>query len=222
MQRALIVGAEKEIIFERTTIDLSDKPAWFTALSPTGKVPLLQVTDPQGVDHVLIESAAICEYLDETSGVPLMPTEPIARAHHRAWVEFASGTLSDIAGLYTASDEAGFAAKRDTLRARFAQIEAVVKGPWFSGDRFGLVDAAFGPVFRYLEAFEALADVRLADHVPKVAGWRAALARRPSVEGAVVAEYPDRLKAFLLACGSHLTKLIKARALQRSGNVHRA
>lgn len=210
VQRAVIIAAEKGIDLERTTIDLSDKPVWFTALSPTGKVPLLQVTDSEGVEQVLFESAAICEYLDETSGSPLMPTEPIARARQRAWVEFASGTLSEIAALYTASDDTGFGTRRDALRARFAQVDAVVGGPWFSDERFGMVDAAFGPVFRYVDAFEAFADVSLADHVPKVTAWRAALASRPSVAGAVATDYSDRLRAFLLARGSHLTRLMEA------------
>jgi glutathione S-transferase len=137
-----------------------------------------------------------------------MPSDPIARARTRAWVEFASATLSDIAGLYAASDQAAFETKRVALIGRFHQIERSLVGPWFGGERFGLVDAAFGPVFRYLDAFEALAGVRLADERPRLAEWRAGLTGRPSVAGAVAAEYPEQLRAFLLARGSHLSRLI--------------
>lgn len=206
VQRALIVAAEKGIALDRTSIDLAAKPDWFLAVSPTGKVPLLRVTGAGGAEHVLFESAAICEYLDETTPPPLLPADPLERARQRAFVEFASGTLSDIAGLYGA-DAAAFEHRRTVLAHRFAQLEAVLAGPWFAGERFGLVDAAFGPVFRYLDAFEALADVHLAAGSARIAHWRAALAARPSVAGAVAVDYSDRLAGFLRARGSHLGAL---------------
>lgn len=43
VQRAVIALAEKKQAFDRVTIDLDAKPDWFTALSPLGKVPLLQL-----------------------------------------------------------------------------------------------------------------------------------------------------------------------------------
>lgn len=210
VQRAVIVAAEKGIALERTLIDLAAKPDWFLAISPTGKVPLLRVRREQGGEHVLFESAAISEYLDETSPKALLPSDPLARARHRAFVEFASGTLSDIAGLYGAPDAESFAARRRILASRFGQMEGNLQGPWFDGEAFGLVDAAFGPVFRYLDAFETLAEVHLVGGLPKVAAWRDALTMRPSVAAAVAADYPERLAAFLLARSSHLSRLIEA------------
>lgn len=210
VQRAAIVAHEKAVPIERRFIDLSAKPDWFLAVSPTGKVPALQVTDGAGRLHSLFESAAIAEYLDEVGpGARLMPEDAIGRAQARAWVDFASGTLGDIAGLYGAADAGAFGAKADALRARLRQLEGVLEGPWFAGARFGLVDAAFGPVFRYLDAFEGSADLWLADGLSRVAAWRAALAARPSVIAAVAADYPERLKAFLLARGSHLSGLMR-------------
>ncbi|WP_376087696.1 glutathione S-transferase family protein [Roseomonas sp. CCTCC AB2023176] len=208
VQRAAIVAAEKGILLEREFVDLSAKPDWFLAISPTGKVPLLVVDGA-----VLFESAPIAEYLDEVSGGGLLPADPVRRARHRAWVEFASATLSDIAGLYAARDEAGFAAKHRTLEGRFAQAEAAVAGPWFEGRTFGLADAAWAPVFRYLDAFERLIGLFLADSLQKVAPWRAALAARPSVAGAVGADYPARLEAFLLARDSWLSGLMVQRVV---------
>lgn len=208
VQRAVIVAAEKGIALERLLIDLAVKPAWFVALSPTGKVPLLRVTDARGEQHVVFESAAICEYLDEMTPSPLLPTDLLARARQRAWIEFASGTLSDIAGLYSAPEAAAFEAKREVLQRRFRQLEGAVAQPWFAGERFGLVDAAFGPLFRYLKAFETLADLHLAPDLPRVEGWRAALAVRPSVVSAVAPDYPERLATFLRARSSHLSRLI--------------
>ncbi len=65
MQRAVIALTEKGVPFERVYIDLADKPDWFLAISPLGKVPLLQVDDA-----VIFESAVILEYLEETQPQP--------------------------------------------------------------------------------------------------------------------------------------------------------
>ena len=45
VQRAAIALEEKGVAFERITIDLANKPDWFLAMSPLGKVPLLMVGD---------------------------------------------------------------------------------------------------------------------------------------------------------------------------------
>jgi glutathione S-transferase len=88
VQRAAIALLEKDVAFERITIDLSNKPDWFVAISPTGKVPLLRVARDNGLKAVLFESTVICEYLEETQGEPkLHPSDPLERAGHRAWMD---------------------------------------------------------------------------------------------------------------------------------------
>ena len=42
VQRAAIVLLEKGVPFTRKNIDLANKPDWFLAISPLGKVPVLQ------------------------------------------------------------------------------------------------------------------------------------------------------------------------------------
>jgi glutathione S-transferase len=207
VQRAVIALDEKGVAHERTYIDLAAKPDWFTALSPLGKVPLLLVDETTA----LFESAVICEFLEETApGVRLHPDDPFERARHRAWIEFASATLNSIAGLYAASSVDAFEQKRADLAAKMACLEGTLRvGPYFAGKRFSLVDAAFGPVFRYFDTFEAaLPPLSVFDGVPKVRAWRAALAVRPSVRDAVSADYPERLALFLRARGSHLSRLM--------------
>ena len=44
--KPMLALAEKGVPFERVTIDLADKPDWFKAISPLGKVPLLRVAQP--------------------------------------------------------------------------------------------------------------------------------------------------------------------------------
>lgn len=206
VQRAAIVLAEKGVPFERRDIDLSNKPDWFLALSPLGKTPLLQVGD-----QALFESAVICEYLDETEAPRLHPPDPLRRARHRAWVEFGSALLNAIGTFYNAADDAALAVAAQAIHRRFAQVEAVLgEGPWFDGEGFGLVDAAFGPVFRYLDVFDGIRDFGLMAGLPRVARWRAALAQRPSVREAVAADYPARLLAFLRARDAALSRRIAA------------
>src|ERR1700716_1001913 len=144
VQRAGIALPEKGVAFERIDIDLANKPDWFLAISPLGKTPVLQVGDT-----AIFESAVILEYLEETERKPLHPADPLARAEHRAWIEFGSAILNDIAGLYVAPDQTTFAAKVAALRTKFARVEERLSGPWFDGEKFSLVDAVFGPVFRY-------------------------------------------------------------------------
>lgn len=199
VQRIAISLAEKDAAFERLYLDLSNKPDWFSAISPLGKVPLLRIAEPGRQDIVLFESSVICEFVEETQGgPPLHPADPLERARHRAWMEFGSAVLSDIWGLETAQDSEAFEIKRAALTTKFQRIEATLgTGPYFSGATFNLVDAVFGPVFRYFDTFDQIYDTAVMALTPAVREWRAALASRPSVVNAVDDDYPDRLRQFL-------------------------
>ena len=192
VQRAVIALTEKGVPFERIDIDLANKPDWFLKVSPLGKTPVLLVGD-----RAIFESAVILEYLEETQPKPLHPADALRRAEHRAFIEFGSAVLNDIAGLYSAPDEAAFKAKAAQLEAKFARLEARVAGPWFDGEKFSLVDAVFGPVFRYFDVFDEIGDFGILTGKPKVARWRETLAARPSVKSAVGADYPVLLRDFI-------------------------
>jgi len=207
VQRAAIVLAEKEAVFTRRYVDLAAKPDWFLGVSPLGKTPVLLVEDQS-----LFESAVICEYLDETIAPRLHPQDALERARHRGWMEFGSAILNTIAAFYNAPDAASLQARGEELKMRFAQIEDVLPagGPYFGGARFGMVDAVFGPVFRYFDVFEQFGQADFLDAMPKLAAWRAALAHRPSVAQAVSPEYPRLLRQFLLERGSELSRRVAA------------
>ena len=204
VQRAVIALTEKNVPFQRIDIDLSNKPAWFLELSPLGKTPVLRVGD-----EAIFESAVILEYLEETQAAPLHPQDPLLRARHRGFIEFGSAILNDIAGLYSAPDKVGFDAKVAALAARFSQMETRLgDGPFFAGAGFSLVDAVFGPVFRYFDVFDRIGDFGILEGKPGTIAWRKALAERPSVRSAVGADYEERLTAFLRKRPSHLATLM--------------
>ncbi len=204
VQRAAIALKEKRVPFRRIDIDLSAKPDWFVAMSPLGKTPVLKVGDT-----AIFESAVILEYLEETQPNPLHPPDALRRAEHRGWIEFGSAVLNDIAGFYSAPDEPVFEAKVASLSLKFGRLESRLAGnPWFDGDRFSLVDAAFGPVFRYFDAFDRIGDFGILDDRPKIHAWRAALAARPSVANAVGDDFDERLMDFLRRRNSWLSGLM--------------
>jgi glutathione S-transferase len=206
VQRAAIVLHEKGVPFERSDVDLTNKPDWFLKISPTGRVPLLKVGD-----DVLFESAAIVEYLDETHGPALHPADPVKKARHRAWMEFGSGVLGNIWALETTADQAVFDANVKALKEKFAKVEEELDdGPFFAGENFSIVDAVFAPAFRYFDTFDRFADLGVFDRLPKVSAWRKALAARQSVREAVVADYGDRLERFLVKQNGVFAGLIAA------------
>lgn len=208
VQRAVISLAEKSVPFKRIDVDLANKPDWFKALSPLGKTPVLTCGD-----RAIFESAVILEYLEETQPNPLHPADPSNRAEHRSWIEFGSSVLNDIWGLYVAPDTSTFAQKVQALSAKFAQLEARTDptGPYFDGEQFSLVDAAFGPVFRYFDVFDAIGDFGILTDKPRISTWRRALSSRPSVKAAVSDDYPQRLSTFLTTRNSHISSLMVAR-----------
>ena len=203
VQRAVIALSEKGVGFERIDIDLANKPDWFLAISPLGRTPVLQVGDVP-----IFESAVILEYLEETEPKPLHPADPLRRAEHRGWIEFGSAILNDVAGFYGAPNDVAFHAKTAQLEQRFARLETrVLASPWFDGENFMLVDAVFGPVFRYFDVFDEIGDFGILAKKPKLAHWRKSLAERSSVRSAVGAEYPALLHDFLRRRNSWISRL---------------
>ncbi|GGX43582.1 glutathione S-transferase family protein [Saccharospirillum salsuginis] len=205
VQRSVIVLQEKDMPYRRTDIDLANKPDWFRSISPLGKVPVL-VT---GERRSLFESAVICEYLNEITPGSLHPEDALERAEHRAWIEFGSGLLNRIAQLYNAPTREAFDAVRETLADLFRQLEdRLEEGPFFSGEPFRMIDAVYGPIFRYFDVFDSVVDLDVFREVPRVQAWRANLEARETVRTAVSADYPERLLAFVRNRGSYLSSRV--------------
>lgn len=192
VQRAIIALKEKQVEFDTIYIDLANKPDWFLAISPLGKVPVLKVVQDDGTEGVVFESAVILEYLEETvPGEKLHPADPLQRAQHRAWMEFGSQVLADIWKLSAARTGEELAQAEGALQAKFARLETTVAGPFFGGEKFSYVDAVFAPAFRQIDAIETVAPTGLLDTFPKLSTWRTALRNRESVKTAAPADFTD-------------------------------
>lgn len=207
VQRAAIVLLEKGVAFDRIDVDLSAKPDWFLALSPTGKVPVLKVRQANAQDAILFESVVICEYLNETQGgAPMYPHDALRRARQRAWIEFASETFAEAWQFLHARDSATAAAKRAAFRERLGKLESAMDiGPFFAGAAFGMVDAIYAPLFRYFDIIDAAVAQPIFDGLPRISAWRTALAGRRSVRDAVVADYASRFLKHLHQQGALIT-----------------
>jgi glutathione S-transferase len=83
----------------------------------------------------------------------------------------------------------------------------LAKGRTSSARASASFDAVFAPAFRYFDVFDGIADLGVFSGAPKVSGWRQALAARPSVAGAVVPDYRERLGAFLKQHAGVITQL---------------
>ncbi len=213
VQRSVITLEEKGIPYQRTDIELANKPDWFKALSPTGKVPLLMINDKD----VIFESAVICEYLDETTEGSLLPSDAKQKAQYRAWIEFSTGLLNQIGKLYNTNSKEEFEKIQRNLAEQFSRVDQVLNnrqvkqalGPYFNGEYFSLVDAVFAPVFRYFEVFEQFVDISCFKGLDTVQDWRKNLAQRPSVQKAVSEDYHQALIEFVKKKDGYLAKKIE-------------
>jgi glutathione S-transferase len=167
--RARIMLAEKQVEFEATEIDLTDRPAWIYEKNSTGRVPVLEEDA-----WVLPESAVILEYLEERYPEPaLLPTDPGDRALARLWIF----RHDDFTKPYYAlrREEEGAAASLDRELAKLESLLA--RQPWLTGREFGLADIAYVPWI--LRARDMLG-VEL-DGFPALTDWLERMLERPSV-----------------------------------------
>jgi glutathione S-transferase len=199
VHRAAIMLREKGVPFERRNVDLQNKPDWFLAVSPRGKVPVLLA---DGV--ALFESAAICEFLDETHPPQLIPTDPFERARQRAWVEVASDLLAAQFKAFVAAEPAEAEKTRAVVDALLLRFEEAIAAGAISGTAFGLVQVAVAPA---LHRFVLVADrlgLDLVAGTPKLAALSRSLANRPSVAETVPEDFGDQFIQILAERGSLL------------------
>lgn len=196
VQRSQVMLREKGIDFDVDYVDLKNKPGWFIELSPTAKVPTLEVRTDDGRRVVLFESLVINEYLEEAAGgTPMLPAEPLDKARARAWIEYSTALLQDCFALTAAKDEAALQPVLDSVRRRLDRLERELgDGPFFLGEAVSLVDAAFVPALQRLmfadELYPAMA--LFGERRPRITRWWRSLENRDSVPASAPADIRAR------------------------------
>ena len=166
-------GTSDALTFEVSYLNLADKPEWFLAISPHGKVPVLVVDG-----EVLFESNAIAEYLEEVLTPALHPANPIARARHRAWTDYVP-TFSDALGKVTyARDAESLAEACEAARTPLGRLEAAV-------------DAGYVPFLMRFLISDALLQTGLLNEFPAVRDWAARLVADARVQDSVPGTFAD-------------------------------
>ena len=187
----MILLRAKNVEFDVTYIDLTDKPDWFLEISPHGKVPVLSVDDDP-----LFESNAIAEYLDDVVAPPKHPEDPFKRARNRAWTDFVPDFSKGINIYYTKSREemeeklAGAPKFLQKLEDAIAN-ERGNDGPYFNGADLCLVDAAYAPFLQRLAMVEKFVQSGILRDFPLVQAWSDALVANDSVKGSVADSFND-------------------------------
>ena len=67
---------------ETINIDLGNKPDWFLEKNPLGLVPVLEIDD-----KIICESDVCCDYLNETYGAQLHPSDPGKREQDKCLIQ---------------------------------------------------------------------------------------------------------------------------------------
>lgn len=188
----MIVLRAKNIEFDVTYINLREKPDWFLAISPHGKVPVLQVADDSsGTTVPLFESNAIAEFLEDAELPKLHPENLIKRARNRAWTDFVPTFAGGLSGTYYAKSSEGEEDRLAVARERLAKLEAALAsdrdndGPFFNGPELSLVDASYAPFLQRFRYVDRWLKTHLLKEYPLVAAWTDALLDSEIVQGSV-------------------------------------
>ena len=205
VQRAIIVARLKDINLDISYIDLTAKPDWFLAISPTGRVPVLRTE--QGV---LFESIAICEYLND-----LVPTPPLLaddiyiRAEQRAWVNATNdpyGIAHQVARVIT--DPQAFTNYIGALGKAFTTIAPFLHSPWFDDKGPSLVDVFWYPLMSRTALIEKASGQVIMSSA--VRSWYDALHSHDAFAGSVVEDFSARYYQAIRNSNSLLAAQFKA------------
>lgn len=191
----------KGIAFDRRQVNLlagDQRTALHRAVSPQGLVPALQIDG-----HVLTQSLAILDYLEETRPEPpLLPADPAARAHVRALSLAVSCEIHPVSNLAVlarvealAGAEARAAWNRENIACGLQALEAMLDHPGFTGrfchgDRPGMADCTLIPQLYNADRWQVPFD-----HLPCLSAIADACASHP----AFAAAHPDHFDPSPLA-----------------------
>jgi maleylpyruvate isomerase len=188
----------KNLAYEQTVVHLTRNGGWqwseeFRAINPQKRVPALALDGGQ----ILLQSLAIIEYLEEAHPQPpLLPADPIARAHVRAVSQIIACDIHPVNNLVVLNYLKGplkhdQAAVDDWYRhwvtQGFDAIEALLRpGPYAFGAQVTVADLCLVPQVFNARRFK----VDMAKY-PEIAAVDAACLKLPAFDKARPENQPD-------------------------------
>lgn len=190
---------EKAIDHELIQIDLGNIPDWYYEVSPTGRAPLLKLGD-----DVVWESLVMDEFLEDAyPDNPLLPQDPVARAHARILIEYCNSTFQpSFCGLVFELDES----KHDEIRAAISESLKYIDerlaecpGPYWLGKQISLIDVTFYPFFEHAPVLAEYRDYEMPTEHEHLNRWLSAMRTRQSVQDNTrdAAFYIDAYKPYM-------------------------
>lgn len=190
--RVRIALALKDIAYDRVSVDLvkgEQRAPEHLAINPQGLVPAMAIDG-----HLLTQSLAIIEYLDETRpALPLLPDDAAGRARVRAITQAIACEIHPVSNLMVlnkvealAGPEARTAWNEDNIARGLKGIEALLDHPatgrFCHGDAPGLAECALIP-----QLYNARRWGVDFSHLPRIAAVSAACATL----GVIASAHPD-------------------------------
>lgn len=186
-RKVRLVLSEKGMDFDMKVEKTWERRPEFLAMNPAGQVPVLIEED----GSVLVDSNAICEYLEEVhpaKGKPLLGADPMQRAEVRrlvSWfdIKFYREVTNCLVGEKIQKRFLGLGhPDSNAIRAGHANIHTHLdyiawlteRRSWLAGDNFSLADIAAAS---HLSCLDYIGDVPWDDH-PEARGWYARMKSR--------------------------------------------
>lgn len=174
-RKVLTTLGETNQPYELVVVDLmkgEHKQPAHLARQPFGKVPALQ-----DGDFTLFESRAMCRYVNDKVGGPLVPRELRDRARMEQWISVESSYFTEPVMKFVFHAIFHREQTKETLATAAEQLDATLTvmdkqlaaSPFIAGNAFTLADICFMPYVEY--GMNTPAKDTLSKHAPVMAWW---------------------------------------------------
>ncbi|TCD61941.1 hypothetical protein EIP91_007681 [Steccherinum ochraceum] len=144
VQRTWIALEERGIPYQYVEVNPYKKEPHFLEINPKGLVPAIEYKG-----RALYESIILCEFLEDAfpeRKPNLLPADPSDRAYARMWIDYVTKNLVPASmRLVQAQDPEQQKEHLKELLEFQRAFAAQVKGPYFLGEEFSLVDITLVP-----------------------------------------------------------------------------
>jgi len=144
VQRTWITLEEKNIPYQYKEVNPYKKEKHFLDINPKGLVPAVEYKG-----KALYESLILCEFLEDAfpqRAPHMLPADPFERALVRLWVDHvAKNVIGAFQRLMQAQEPEKQQAYLGEFNKALRTLADQIRGPYFLGEQFSLVDIAVAP-----------------------------------------------------------------------------